>query len=59
MARLNAAIRQAMQRPEVTERLLAFGIEPLDEPPEAMASVIRTDTAHWAEVIRRAGIRAD
>ena len=41
MARLNAAIRQAMQRPEVTERLLlAFGIEPLDEPPEAMASVI-------------------
>ena len=59
MARLNAAIRQAMQRPEVTERLLAFGIEPLDEPPEAMASVIRTDTARWAEVIRRAGIRAD
>ena len=48
-----------MQRPEVTERLLAFGIEPLDEPPEAMASVIRTDTARWAEVIRRAGIRAD
>ena len=59
VARLNAATRQAMQRPEVTERLVAFGIEPLDEPPEAMASVIRTDTARWAEVIRRAGIRAD
>jgi tripartite-type tricarboxylate transporter receptor subunit TctC len=59
VARLSAAIRQAMQRPEVTERLVAFGIEPLDEPPEAMALVIRTDAERWAEVIRRAGIRAD
>ena len=59
VARLNAATRQAMHRPEVTERLVAFGIEPLDEPPEAMALAIRTDAARWAEVIRRAGIRAD
>jgi tripartite-type tricarboxylate transporter receptor subunit TctC len=59
IARLNTTIRQAMQRPELMERLGAFGIEPLDEPPEAMAMVIRTDTARWAEVIRRAGIRAD
>jgi tripartite-type tricarboxylate transporter receptor subunit TctC len=59
VARLNAATRQAMQRPEVTERLAGFGIEPLDEPPQVMAQVIRTDAARWAEVIRSAGIRAD
>jgi len=59
VARLNAAIRQAMQRPEVTERLVAFGIEPLDEPAQAMALVIRTEAARWVEVIRSAGIRAD
>jgi len=59
VARLNTATRQAMQRPEVTERLASFGIEPLNESPEAMASVIRTDATRWAEVIRRAGIRAD
>jgi tripartite-type tricarboxylate transporter receptor subunit TctC len=59
VARLNAAIRRAMQRPEVKERLATFGIEPLDEPPEAMASVIQTDATRWAEVIRRTGIRAD
>ena len=59
IARLNTVVRQAMQRPEVMERLGGFGIEPLDEPPEAMALVIRTDTARWVEVIRRAGIRAD
>jgi len=59
VARLNAAIRLAMRRPEVTERLVAFGIEPLDEPAQAMALVIRTEAARWAEVVRSAGIRAD
>ncbi|BDG70934.1 Bug family tripartite tricarboxylate transporter substrate binding protein [Roseomonas fluvialis] len=59
VARLNVAIRESVQRPEVVERLLALGAQPLDEPPEAMATVIRADAERWAGVIRRAGIRPD
>ena len=59
VVRLNAAVRGAVRRPEVAERLATLGVEALDEPPEAMGSVIRADAERWAEVIRRAGIRAD
>jgi len=59
VARLNAAVRQAIRRPDVAERLATLGVEPLDEPPEAMGTVIRSDAERWAEVIRRAGIRAE
>lgn len=59
VARPNAAVRQALRRSEVAERLAALGVEPLDEPPEAMGAVIRADAERWAEVIRRAGIRPD
>jgi tripartite-type tricarboxylate transporter receptor subunit TctC len=59
VARLNAAVREAVRRPDVAERLAALGVEPLDEPPEAMGTVIRADAERWAEVIRRAGIRPD
>jgi hypothetical protein len=31
----------------------------LTMPPEAMSAVTRADADRWAEVIRRAGIRAD
>jgi tripartite-type tricarboxylate transporter receptor subunit TctC len=57
--RLNAAVRQAVRRPEMAERLAALGVEPLDEVPEAMGTVIRADAERWAEVIRRGGIQPD
>ncbi|RYJ03803.1 MAG: tripartite tricarboxylate transporter substrate binding protein [Acetobacteraceae bacterium] len=59
IARLNAAMGQVLARPEVAERVAALGLEPVNEPPEALASLIRSDAERWATVIQRARIQPD
>ena len=59
LARLNAAVGEVLARPEVAERVAALGLEPVNEPPEALAALIRADAERWATVIRRARIQPD
>ena len=58
-ARINQAVGQVLRQAEVRERLAALGIEPVDQPPEALALKMREDAARWAPVIRRTGMQAD
>ncbi|WP_431285309.1 Bug family tripartite tricarboxylate transporter substrate binding protein [Humitalea sp. 24SJ18S-53] len=58
LARVNAASRAVVKRPELAQRLAALGVEATDESPEALAEVIRDDAARWGAVVRRVGITA-
>jgi tripartite-type tricarboxylate transporter receptor subunit TctC len=55
--RLNAAIRAALQDPDIRGRALAAGTEPSTNTPEEFAAMIREETKKWAEVIKAGGIR--
>jgi tripartite-type tricarboxylate transporter receptor subunit TctC len=55
--RLNAEIRAALAAPEIRERALAAGTEPLTTTPEEFAAMIREETKKWAEVIKAGGIK--
>jgi tripartite-type tricarboxylate transporter receptor subunit TctC len=55
--RLNAEIRAALAAPEIRERALAAGTEPLTNTPEEFAAMIREETKKWAEVIKAGGIK--
>lgn len=57
--RLNAEIHKAMAAPDLKERLVAGGVEPLVNTPQEFAAFIQTETARYAKVIKSAGIRAD
>ncbi|MDB5371830.1 MAG: Tripartite-type tricarboxylate transporter, receptor component TctC, partial [Belnapia sp.] len=59
IARLNAAIGTVLARPEVAARLAGLGLEPVQESPEALATLIRADAERWAVTIRRARIQPD
>ncbi|WP_165838782.1 Bug family tripartite tricarboxylate transporter substrate binding protein [Roseicella frigidaeris] len=59
LARLNAALVAGLRRPELAERLAGLGLEPVEEPPEALGRLIQADAGRWAEVIRRARIEPD
>jgi len=59
VAKLSAAGRAAMRKPEVLERLASLGVDPLDEAPEALAHRIQADAERWAAVVQRGGIRPD
>jgi len=57
--RLSNAIASAIKAPEVTERLLALGLEPVGSTPDELASRMAEDTARWAPLVKASGFRAD
>jgi len=57
--RLAAAIASAIRSPEVSERLLALGLEPVGSAPDELANRIAEDTAKWAPIVKASGFRAD
>lgn len=56
---LNREIVAIMRRPELRERLIADGAEPVGNTPEEFAAYIKRELPRWAAVIKAAGIRPD
>lgn len=57
--RMNAAVNEAMKQPAVVEAFQKGGIAARSGTPQQFADFIASETARYAEVIRRAGISAD
>jgi len=57
--RLSTAIASAIKAPEVSERLLAIGLEPVGSTPDELASRVAEDTARWAPIVKASGFRAE
>ncbi|MBR0672816.1 Bug family tripartite tricarboxylate transporter substrate binding protein [Neoroseomonas soli] len=55
VARLNAAMRETMEDPEVRANLARHGVEPLPGSPAELARFIREETAKWASIVRESG----
>jgi tripartite-type tricarboxylate transporter receptor subunit TctC len=56
--RLSAAIASAIRAPEVNERLLALGLEPVGSTPDELARRIEEDIAKWGPAVKASGFRA-
>lgn len=57
--RLNEALVRVLADPDLKERMRAAGSSPpLSSTPEELGAMLRSESAKWGEVIRRAGIRA-
>jgi len=54
--RLNAAIEKILRDPEVRQRFVALGVEPVGGPPEAFSRHIRAEAEKWARVVKTANI---
>ena len=59
VARLSAEIGKIARTPEMRERLLALGAEPVGSTPEEFAAVISRDIAKWTPLARTVGIKVD
>lgn len=57
--RLNAAIRDHVQQPEVKARLSTLGADVVASTPEAFAAKQRADLERWATVIKAANVRIE
>jgi tripartite-type tricarboxylate transporter receptor subunit TctC len=57
--RLSGAIASAIRAPDVRQRLLALGLEPVGSTPEELAKQMTQDAARWAPAVKASGFRAD
>ena len=55
----NAEIVAIIRLPELKDRLLAEGAEPIGNTPEQFGEFIKSEIAKWGKVIRAAGIKAE
>jgi tripartite-type tricarboxylate transporter receptor subunit TctC len=54
---LSKEMAAALQVPEIRERVLATGMEPLTNSPQEFAAMIRDESAKWAKVIKIAKVK--
>jgi tripartite-type tricarboxylate transporter receptor subunit TctC len=57
--RLSGEIAKVVSAPDVRERLLGFGIEPVGSTPEQFMQHLRNEIARWTPVIQQSGLRID
>jgi tripartite-type tricarboxylate transporter receptor subunit TctC len=57
--RLHGEVVKAMNVPDIREKLVAQGTDPVGSTPEDFGEFMKSETAKWAKVIKAANIRAD
>jgi tripartite-type tricarboxylate transporter receptor subunit TctC len=57
--RLHAEFTRALASPDVRERMVALGAEPVGNRPEEFAAYIRAEAGKYARVIKASGAKAD
>jgi tripartite-type tricarboxylate transporter receptor subunit TctC len=56
VAKLNAAINDILQAPDMKSHLSLLHLQPAGGPPQRMAEIIRADVERWGAVIRAANV---
>jgi tripartite-type tricarboxylate transporter receptor subunit TctC len=57
VVRLNAAINKALTKPKVREAFRRVGADPAGGTPSQYGELINSQVAHWAKVVREAGLK--
>jgi tripartite-type tricarboxylate transporter receptor subunit TctC len=59
ITRLNAEFNKIIAAPDMRQRLIDNGFEPVGGPPEKAGEKIHSEIAKWAPVVKAAGIKVD
>jgi tripartite-type tricarboxylate transporter receptor subunit TctC len=57
--RINAETLKVLAMPDVKEKLAGLGLDPAPGTPEALATLIQSETAKWAKVVKESGAKAE
>lgn len=59
VAKLNAAIREALKSKEVTEGFAKFAFEPAGESPVEFATLVKSEHERWGPIVKSTGFTAE
>jgi tripartite-type tricarboxylate transporter receptor subunit TctC len=57
--KLHAQFKQALRTPQMRNRLLELGLEPVGNTPQEFSALIRSEQARYAKLVKISGVRAD
>ena len=57
--RLNQLTRQALERPDIKNRLLASGLEPNPASPKDLSKLIAAESRKWSRVVQQSGAKVE
>jgi tripartite-type tricarboxylate transporter receptor subunit TctC len=57
--RLNTEIVKIINMPEVRDKLLALGAEPVGDTSEQFGAYVKTEVVKWSEVVKKSGAKVD
>lgn len=57
--RLNTEIVKIINSPDVQEKLLGLGAEPVANTPEEFAALVKAEVVKWGDVVRKSGAKVD
>jgi tripartite-type tricarboxylate transporter receptor subunit TctC len=57
--KVQTEVARALRIPEIREKLVQQGADPVASTPEGFAEYIRAETAKWAKVVKASGAKAD
>ncbi len=59
VVRLNQEINRALNAPDLRDRLTAAGMDPWPGTPDDLARLVKNETARYAAIAKKAGLRAE
>lgn len=59
VTRLNSEIRAVLDAPDIKQKLIDLGFEPVGSTPAAFAAQLAGDVKKWGEIAKRAGVSED
>jgi tripartite-type tricarboxylate transporter receptor subunit TctC len=57
--KISEDIARSLAVPEIRERMLSQGLDPVSNTPEQFAHHMRSEIAKWAQVVKAAGVKAE
>jgi tripartite-type tricarboxylate transporter receptor subunit TctC len=57
--RLHEELVRALRSPDVSQRIVADGSEPVGSSPEEFRKFMHADLAKWADVVKKSGAKFD
>jgi tripartite-type tricarboxylate transporter receptor subunit TctC len=57
--RINGAVKQVLELPEIASKLISAGNTVRIETPQQFRETVRNDRAHWAKVVKQVGVTID
>ncbi|HUG58731.1 MAG TPA: tripartite tricarboxylate transporter substrate-binding protein, partial [Candidimonas sp.] len=57
--KLNKELVATLKEPEVSKKLIDFGVQPVGNTPEEYAALLETETKRWHKLIGDLGIKLD